>query len=59
MKELKNLEDAIEEINKIEELETDIIIESTNRKLSVAETERINKINELEENVRIETIKRR
>ena len=59
MEELKNLEDVIEEINKIEKLETDIIIESTNRKLSVVETERINKINELEENVRIETIKRR
>ena len=37
MKELKNLEDAIEEINKIEELETEIITESTKRKLSAIE----------------------
>ena len=29
--ELKNLEDAIEEINKIEELETEIIIEFTKK----------------------------
>ena len=34
MKELNNLEDAIEEINKIEELETEIIIESAKRNLS-------------------------
>ena len=34
MKELKNLEDAIEEINKIEELEPEIIIEFSKRKLS-------------------------
>ena len=32
MKELKNLEDAIEEINKIEELETKIIVQFTKKK---------------------------
>ena len=31
MSELKNLQDAIEEINKIEELETEIMIESTKK----------------------------
>ena len=31
MRELKNLEDTIKEINKIEELETETKIESTNR----------------------------
>ena len=41
MRELKNLEDAIEEINKIEELETEIIIESTKRKLSAIEKKKI------------------
>ena len=37
MKELKNLEDAIEETNKIKELETEIIIESTKKKIGVIE----------------------
>ena len=37
MKELKNLEDAIEEINKTEELEPEIIIEFSKRKLSAIE----------------------
>ena len=45
MRQLKNLEDAIEKINKMEELE--IIIKSTKRKLSAIEKK--NKINELEE----------
>ena len=58
MKELKNLEDAIEETNKIEELETEIIIESRKRKLSAIEKEKRKRINELEENLRIETVKR-
>ena len=51
MKELKNLEDAMEEINKIEELETVIIIESTKRKISAVEKEKINRINELAEDL--------
>ena len=51
MKELKNLEDAIEEINKIEELEPEIIIEFSKRKLSAIEKEKINEINELETNL--------
>ena len=46
MRDLKNLEHAIEKINKIEELETKIIIESTKRKLNVIEKEKIIKINE-------------
>ena len=58
-RELKNLEDAIEEINKIEELETEMIIESTKRKLSAIEKEKIIRINELEENLRIKTVKKR
>ena len=58
MKELKNLEDAIEETNKIEELETEIIIESTKRKLSAIEKEKRKRIYELEEDLRIETVKR-
>ena len=33
IRELKNREDAIEEINKIQELNTEIIIEPTKRKL--------------------------
>ena len=37
MRELKTPKDAIEEINKIEELETEIIIESAKRKLSAVE----------------------
>ena len=56
--ELKNLEDAIEEINKIEELETEMIIESTKRKLSAIEKEKLIRINELEENLRIKTVKK-
>ena len=39
MKELKNLEDAIEEMNKTEELETELMIESTKGKLSATEKE--------------------
>ena len=58
MKELENLEDTIEEINKIEESETKIITESTKRKLNVIEKEKIIKMNELEEDLRIETIYR-
>ena len=58
-RELKNLEDAKEEINKIEELETEMIIESTKRKLSAIEKEKIIRINELEENLRIKTVKKR
>ena len=42
MRELKNLEDAVKEINKIEELKTEIIIK---RKLRAIEKERTNKIN--------------
>ena len=59
MKELKNLEDAIKEINKIEELETEIIIESTKRKRSAVEKEKINRMIELEEDLRMEAVKRR
>ena len=43
MKELKSLVDAIEEINKIKELETEIIIESTKKKLSAIEKENIDR----------------
>ena len=39
MKELKNLEDAIEEMNKTEELETELMIESTKGKHSATEKE--------------------
>ena len=42
MGELKNLEDAIEGINKLKELEIEIIIKSTKRKLSPIEKEKIN-----------------
>ena len=59
MRELKSLENAIEEMIKIEELETEIIIDSTERKLGAIEKEKINKINGLEEYLRIETVKRR
>ena len=59
MKQLKNLEYATKEINKIGELETETIIESTKRKLSAKEKEKINKINELEKDLRTETVKRR
>ena len=41
MRQLKNLEDAIEKINKMEELE--IIIKSTKRKLSAIEKKKQNK----------------
>lgn len=58
-RELKNVEGAIEEIYKIEELETEMIIESTKRKLSAIEKEKIIRINELEENLRIKTVKKR
>ena len=58
-RELKNVEGAIEEINKIEELETEMIIESTKRKLSAIGKEKIIRINELEENLRIKTVKKR
>ena len=43
MKELKSLVDAIEGINKIKELETEIIIESTKKKLSAIEKENIDR----------------
>ena len=43
MKELKGLVDAIEGINKIKELETEIIIESTKKKLSAIEKENIDR----------------
>ena len=59
MRELKNVEDALEETNKIVELETEIIIESTKRKSSATETEQITKINKLEKYLKIETVKRR
>ena len=58
-RELKNVEGAIEEINKIEELETEMIIESTKRILRAIEKEKIIRINELEENLRIKTVKKR
>ena len=44
MREVKSLEDAIEKIDKIEELETKIIIESTERKLSAIEKEKTIKL---------------
>ena len=59
IRELKSLEDAIEKINKIEELETEILIEFTKRKLSAIEKEQIIKIDELEEDLRTETVMRR
>ena len=59
MIELKNLEDATEEIHKLEELETEIIIESTKRKLSAIEKEKIIKRIELEEDLRTKTVMRR
>ena len=43
MKELKSIVDAIEGINKIKELETEIIIESTKKKLSAVEKENIDR----------------
>ena len=44
MGELKNLEYTIEEINKIEASETEIMIESAKRKLSAIETEKVIKL---------------
>ena len=43
----------------MEELETEIIIESTKRILSAIEKGKLNEINELEANLKIETVKRR
>ena len=43
MKELKSIVDAIEGINKIKELETEIIIESTKKKPSAIEKENIDR----------------
>ena len=51
MTELKILKHATEEINKIKELETEIITESTKRKLSTIEREK--EKNELEEETEI------
>ena len=59
LRELKNLEDAMEEINKVEESATEIIIESAERKLNAIEKEKITKMNELGEDLRIETVKTR
>ena len=42
MRELKHLRDAIEKINKIEQLETKNIIEFTKRKLNAKEKEKHN-----------------
>ena len=56
---LKYLEHAVEETNKVEELETEIIIESSKRKFCAIEKEKMIKINELKENLRIEIVKRR
>ena len=59
IRELKSLEDAIEKVNKIKELETRIIIESTKRKRIATKREKIININVPEEALRIETLKRR
>ena len=59
MRELRNLEDAIEEINQLEESETEIVIESRKRKYSVIQKQKIIKINELKEDFGILTVKRR
>ena len=59
MRELRNLEDAIEEINQLEESETEIVIESRKRKCSVIQKQKIIKINELKEDFGILTVKRR
>ena len=59
MRELRNLEDAIEEINQLEESETEIVIESRKRKYSVMQKQKIIKINELKEDFGILTVKRR
>ena len=42
MRELKNIEDAMEQINKIEKSETNIIIESTKRELNAIGKEKKN-----------------
>ena len=57
--ELKNQEDVIDLLNKIEELETQIIIEPTRRKLRAIGNENVTEINELGEDLRIERVKRR
>lgn len=57
--ELKNLEDTIEEINKIEESETQIMIEFIKRKLNAIGKEEMIKISVVEEDLRIETVRRR
>ena len=57
--ELKNQEDIIDILNKIEELKTQIIIETTKRKLSAIENKNVTEINELGEDLRIEAVKRR
>ena len=59
MRELRNLEDAIEEINQLEESETEIVIESRKKKYSVIQKQKIIKINELKEDFGILTVKRR
>ena len=59
MRELRNLEDAIEEINQLEESETELVIESRKRKYSVIQKQKIIKINELKEDFGILTVKRR
>ena len=59
MRELRNLEDAIEEINQLEESETEIVIESRKRKYSVIQKQKIIKINELKEDFGILTVNRR
>ena len=57
MRELKNLEYAIEKINKIKELETKLIIESTKRKRNAIEKEITIRINEIEGYINVETKK--
>ena len=57
-KKIKNLQ-LIKIIKELKNLEAEIIIESTKRKLSAIEKAKINKIKKLEEDFRIETTKRR
>ena len=59
MRELKNLEDPIEKLNKTEALKTKTIAESTKSERNAKEKEKIIKINELEEDLRVEIVKRR
>ena len=47
------LEDELEEINKIEESETEIMVNFKKRKLNTIAKEKIIKVNELEEDLRI------